>query len=558
MTQILSMKVAADQNCFSTGTLSKKNSCSFFTIIMNHLCAGMRRRKRSLHCPAKCFSSNCFSMRRVALLAFLLLFIVIPRATLCSDNNTRLYARDYALDYERMNERLLFDIEGHSGTPPILEFVLKDMDNIVHNVSLDFDSDGEIDLRIENIENDVVFRGVPYRKKGTYKASAFIETIYGTFMREFIVSFTDFVWGKDNFRFANDGEFEDSVDPVSKSVVQWASDRFGHLTQDQQALLVYLMYRIFKGSIGRCYAFSGGEAKYLENPDQLPSYTLSTYGIDEADREFTRQMDYVQNDIVFSNFLSGRINLEEDQDSESLNAELLTIQESIHEGKPIILGYLSRRMHHSLVVYGYFFNAFRNKTTLLVANNWEREQNSNSFSEDAENIVVQINGNRHTIVWYDLTKRTHRYPEKIFGIEMDEEYNLEYQDFFHLLQRLENEIKEKDNIVVIVEEAEEALLINDEGKKKGYSKPKYISEFNVSFKKIDYNYLFEIPRKGVYRLVLNRMRYNEKRQEYKELNLFFIIPEENGIHAEIFKSVLPNEDSGKIVEIGPQGIEPLN
>lgn len=67
-------------------------------------------------------------------------------------------------------------------------------------------------------------------------------------------------------------------------MVDWAEDRFGDLTPDQEVLLLYVMYNIYKGSMGRCYGFSGGESYYLQHPERISYPYVNTYSIDEWDQ----------------------------------------------------------------------------------------------------------------------------------------------------------------------------------------------------------------------------------------------------------------------------------
>jgi hypothetical protein len=453
------------------------------------------------------------------------------------------------------NEAIVLDVECHSGTPLVLEFVLKAPEGLVRSVSFDFESDGTYDLTVRAPQEEVVFRGVPFRRSGTYRTTVYLQTGQGNFLREYVIAFTDFVWGQDNFTFANDGKFEDSGDFVSKTLMAWAEERFGPLTEEEQVLLLSVMYDIYKGSIGRCYGFTGEQLYYVINPERLPKGYGSVYQLHEEDRETFRNMDYVQNDIVFSNFLSGTINVQGEQTNEDVRRELERIKKSIARGEPIILGYLSSQMHHSMVVYGYFEDLFRKKVTLLTANNWEREQNNNVFSEDAENIVIDFRGSTHSMTWYDLTKKKFRYPKRIFAVRREEGYQLSIDDFKKLMEETRRKIIETDRSVIMVEKTETAYLENGEGKKQGYSKPRYYRELDeISFKKIDYNYIFQFPAALDYRLFLKTRRYNEELEEYKGVNLFSIVPAGDSLLAEIFWDLPLDDEHEMVFDVGRQGI----
>jgi hypothetical protein len=439
------------------------------------------------------------------------------------------------------------ELECHSGTPLILEYVLSDKEKIVEKLFFDFDDDGVADLALDPIEQNgeegaVVFRGVPYRREGKYRSTIYLKTRSGTHARSYIVSFNDFIWGRDNFNFANDGKFEDTIDFVSKTLIEWAEERFGPLTRDQQVILLYVMYSIYKGSIGRCYGFTGGEIYYMENPQRLPFGCAGTYDIPEGDERIIREMDFVQNDIVFSNYLLKGVDLTRKQDSEAFLKELEKVKRSIDRGRNIILGYVSPKMHHSMVAYGYIENQFKGSTTLVVANNWEREQMSNTFSEDAENLVFASSDEGVKVTWYDLTKKEVRYPEMIFAIEREDRYSLEREGFLALLARTEERIRKKGKIILMVEETEVAYVIDGDGKKRGYKKPRYFKDTEeIDFRKIDYNYVFELPADGEYRLLLKNPRYNEERGRYKDVNLYGIFPADI-VSADILSADLVSAD----------------
>ncbi|MBA7524156.1 hypothetical protein ES705_16293 [subsurface metagenome] len=119
-------------------------------------------------------------------------FIIIKRLFLCllflstlpvlyGENTISLIPRRYDNLYDVRNKNVLLEIECHSGTPPVLEFVLKDSMGIVEKLFFDFENDGEIDIEIDEMTGEtnvdkIVFRGTPYRKKGTYTLAVYLKT----------------------------------------------------------------------------------------------------------------------------------------------------------------------------------------------------------------------------------------------------------------------------------------------------------------------------------------------------------------------------------------------
>jgi hypothetical protein len=450
-------------------------------------------------------------------------------------------------------------VESHSGTPLVLEFLLDDPDRAVTAVDFDFEGDGGVDLTVERHEGEVLFRGVPYRRPGVYHPHIILHTEAGAILRELVVAFTEYRWGRDNFRFANDGEYEDAIDFVSTTVIDWAVDRFGPIDQEQQMLLLYFMYRMYRGSIGRCYGFTGGQLGFMGNGDSLPPLYTSVYSLLENDARVTRRMDWVQNDIVFSNFLTGRIDVERGQDEASLRGELRTVKASIARGKPIIIGYISSSMHHSMVVYGYFENPAARTVTLVTANNWERDQESNIYSEDAENLVIDFSGHEPELQWFDVSKGKNRYPLKVFAVPLDERYHLTREQLLELVERMRRELLEAGRTVLMVEKTEVAYVEDGEGRRRGYVKPKYVNRLpEVEFKKIDYNYIFHVPPDGGYLLKLKDRRFNRKQNRYKQVNLFALFPHRDGIQTTALRDVRVFDDREVAYRIGNGSLERLD
>jgi len=441
-------------------------------------------------------------------------------------------------------------IEARSGSPPVLEFILGRPEKVTE-VQFDFNYDGtyELTLPVNRGEGSTIFRGVPYRKPGVYNFRVNLLYSNGSSVFDYRFGFVDFRWGKDNFRFANDGVFENRIKFVSDTVVEWGEEKFGELSDVQKMVLLWIMYRIYRGSIGRCYGFSGGEVLFIEHPELIPQPYLCTYDVPEWNEKIIRQMDYLQNDIVFSNFVNGRINLSEKQSSEKTRQELDKIKYSIAMGKPIVMGYQSDDMHHSMAIYGFWVRKNDGKTVLLAANNWERKQDNNTFSEDAENIIFippREEGKPYDISWTDLGKDKVRRPRAIFAIQIDSGYSINSRDFFNMISNEQKWLIDHDKAVIIIEKTQGAYFMERKNyKKTGYIRRKNYNELPfVSFKKIDYNYIFEVDLKKLdaFRqdgrnvvLILSRKRYNSEKRRYKDVNIFVILPSNGVLKTQIMK-----------------------
>ena len=123
----------------------------------------------------------------------------------------------------------------------------------------------------------------------------------------------------------------------------------------------------------------------------------------------------------------------------------------------------------------------------------------------------------------------------IFAIERKEKYDILTKDFFRLVTDTEKRILENNKIIIMVEKTETAYMIDEEGKMRGYKKPRYINETDkISFKKVDYNYIFEVPTGKEYTLVLVKPRFNKELNRKKEVNVFGVFPTDSGIKSAVF------------------------
>ena len=109
----------------------------------------------------------------------------------------------------------------------------------------------------------------------------------------------------------------------------------------------------------------------------------------------------------------------------------------------------------------------------------------------------------------------------------------------------------------MVEKTETAYMTDGEGNKRGYSKPKYYREIDeVTFKKIDYNFIFEYSASEEYRLVLKKRRYNKERDEYKKVNLFAIVPRGDSLQTMVMKDVPVQDETELVFLVSRDGVRP--
>ena len=85
--------------------------------------------------------------------------------------------------------------------------------------------------------------------------------------------------------------------------------------------------------------------------------------------------------------------------------------------------------------------------------------------------------------------------------------------------------------------------MDNDGNETGYKKPKTFKKLDeVIFRKIDYNYIFEIPKGNEYTLVLKKRRYNKEKKMHKTANLFFIIPGQGELKTLAFDNLTIHDD----------------
>lgn len=77
-------------------------------------------------------------MRIFLFFVFACLFLFAPVAEVFPEGNIVLYSRGYENTYDNKNKNISLEIECHSGTPPVLEFVLTDKEKIVKKTVLRF------------------------------------------------------------------------------------------------------------------------------------------------------------------------------------------------------------------------------------------------------------------------------------------------------------------------------------------------------------------------------------------------------------------------------------
>lgn len=367
------------------------------------------------------------------------------------------------------------------------------------------------------------------------------------------VGFAEFVWGRDNFRFGNNGSYESRIGDYSDVLQSWLEARFGVVDELTHAVLVHYMYALFGKNAGRCYAFTAGQLRYRRNPDLLPSYYDTIYDAREAHKTVQRQMHFLQLDIVFDEFVAaasppvpGAVpgtpvpasspdapedtsstgafgpGATESQSRENLRRELERIRARIEDGEPAAVGFVGEDLHHSMLAYGYIFDRARGRVDLIVANNWKDEQSSNLASRDAEVVRIDFSVDPPAIAWLTRSGPRRRKPQRLFVVEVNEEYEHNRKLLARLVDRRLASLRGRGLRTILVEGADEAWLTDASQKVTGYKGHRTRSELEeVDMDRVQESFAFTFPKGERHTL---RFVDDEGDSEAPGVRLFYVDP----------------------------------
>jgi hypothetical protein len=343
----------------------------------------------------------------------------------------------------------------------------------------------------------------PFLEPGIYPLAMTLEGPDGPATSSFEVGFVDFVWGRDNFRFGNNSSYESRIGDYSEVLREWVEERFDSITDLEHAVLTYYMYSLFGSNAGRCYAFSGSQLRYHRNPDLLPSYYDSIYDIREYSRTYQREMHYLQLDVVYDHFVAGGFDYGREQSRLELLRELKRIRAGITDGSPVVTGYIAPDLHHSMLVYGYILDRARERVDLIVANNWKDEEDLNLFSRDANIVRVHLAADHEAerIEWLTRSGSRKRTPDRMFVVEIQEEYDHDRRPMERLVARRIEELRDAGRRAIIAEDAGTAWITDADGNVTGYKRNRTHDEIAaVTYDRVQESVLFEYPVDGDYTL----------------------------------------------------------
>jgi len=431
-----------------------------------------------------CYLICCFNSKLVLLLIlFISISTLVPLA---------------ALDFEGtigdLEAAFTLKLRSRSGSPLILEFLIEDPQQGLKQLSIETEV-GDASFLLPELEHFETFLS-PFYEPGIYTVTVSVESEDAVWKRDLVIGFSDFIWGRDNFRFSNIRSEYWGILPYSKALFPWAEKRFGIKNQEDLMLLLNVTYHIFNGRIGRCYAFSGSQVRYVRNPELLPRYYSKVYNIRETNIPVQTEMNMLQNDIMYDHFVVSGYNYTTEQKLPALQAEITDIMDRISLGELISIGYFNSQRHHSLLVYGFISDPESKRVTLITANNWGVEHNENMVSKAVVQIEVNLDENytEPRVRWIDPSNSSYRYAEHLFAVDVKDEYEHDPRVMAALISEQYAILQGTETALIIVEQADDAVFIDAEGNKTGLLGRSATEEIDgVVYKKVDDTHLFEFP-----------------------------------------------------------------
>ncbi|TVR67041.1 MAG: hypothetical protein EA427_14795 [Spirochaetaceae bacterium] len=314
--------------------------------------------------------------------------------------------------------------------------------------------------------------------------------------RRFRIAFVDYVWGRDNFSFANDARYRGEIISYSEILYPWLEARFGRVPPGERAFLLLRAYEILRGQLGFCYAFTGTAVLYHRYPELLPRFSETIYSIRESNIPVRERMSLLQNDIVFQRFVAEGVE-EEPQSPREVAAQLAVVRAGVHRGEPVVVGMLAPERHHSMVVYGYIRDLQSGATTLVAANNWDRDEGDNFSNASVEN--VQVLPEEPPLRWPGARHEPYRSPTHLIAVEVLREY----QHDRALLDALVERARQED-----VNRGRRTLLLEGVQRLRFVDLPDAGAEDPPNITRINNNMIVDLPREGRWELEITALEEN--------------------------------------------------
>ncbi len=362
------------------------------------------------------------------------------------------------------------EIRSSSGTPPLLEITVSTTTAKLHRVTVvTQDTSFSTDFRDGAAVFEAEVKLAPFREPGIHDMQVIAHTSEGFVIRNYRVGFSDFVWGRDNFRFANASRTPKAIDAYSESILPWAEDRFRELSTVERNVLINAAYSVLRNRIGRCYAFAGGKARYHRYPEFLPDFYDSVYDIPATRRDVLEEMNNLQNDMMFDYIVASGHDFTGEQKRSELATHVHRVMEEVGEGRLGVFGYLAPERHHALAAYGFIQDMTGERVLLLAANNWGDEHDVNIHSEAAENIAIDLAPDHKgpRVRWLDTDHSVYEYAELLLAVDVQRDYEHDPAHLQAVLRGYAERIAADGANLLVVERADEARLKDKEGNTSG-------------------------------------------------------------------------------------------
>jgi hypothetical protein len=436
------------------------------------------------------------------------------------------------------NARVTFTAAG--GSPLLLLMTVDDPSGTVRTVVVESD-----ESRLERVvprdnEGPLVYPVAPVASPGVHGLTVTLRTSHVEDRRSYRLSFVDYRWGRDNFRFANDGQFRGEVDSYSELLYPWLEDRFGDVSDDDRAVLLHFAYDLLREQMGLCYAFAGSIVRYMRYPDELPRYNESIYAIRESNRVVREEMYRLQNDLVFQRFVTGTVDLAP-QDHRQVAREVAILRAAVDRGDPVVVGVLAPSRHHAMVAYGYVEELRSGAVTIILANNWDREVRDNLSNESVEAIIAhpRPTGTDRDVPlrWPDARHAPYREPTHIVSIDPEREYVHRRETLDNLVGHRREEILAAGRRLLIVEGVRSVRLrdVPDSGE-----------EEDPSVIRINTNAVVDLPRAIRYELEITAREDDDG--VFQEALMYEMVPDAGTVR--VTRSVLSFDERTKRLTVG--------
>lgn len=360
-------------------------------------------------------------------------------------------------------------VQSRSGSPLLLEFTVTfpDFPEKPHPFT-DFSIHSDSGYSFFSIPSDrqaMEFALTPFTEPGSYTLTLSLVSDAeisenDRYTKELEIGFADFIWGRDNFRFSNVRSEYWGILPYSDLLFKWADERFGNLEPAGLTVILDYAYRIFSGSMGRCYAFTGSQVRYRLDQGFLPSYYSTLYDVRETNTTVQTRMNMLQNDIMYDHFVIGGYDMSKPQTLAALQEEIDKILKKVASGELVSVGYAAPERHHSLLIYGYISDPVTRQVTLIAANNWGAGHNENRASAAAVQLAVNLDenftGNR--VQWLNPTNRAYSFAEHFFSVDVRESYTFDREMLSNFIAARFRELTDSRTSLIIVEQARDAVL----------------------------------------------------------------------------------------------------